>query len=71
MWSAMFHARPRSWVTAMIEVCFRDERPQESQDLAADRASSGRPAVGEQQVRLGAIAPAISTRWRWPPEFVR
>ena len=68
--SAISATTPRSWVIRMIAVpnsCCRLLHHVEHLGLHGDVQRRGR-LVGDQQAGFSAIAIAIITRWRMPPE---
>ncbi len=68
--SAMFHARPRSWVTAMIEMPCSSTSDRISARISPriEASSDATGSSASSSCGPSAIAPAMSTRWRCPPE---
>jgi hypothetical protein len=68
--SAMFQARPRSWVTTRTaSPVSSTSRPHQREDLPADRGIELATGSSARRRRGSiTIAPAITTRWRWPPD---
>ena len=69
--SAMFHAIPRSWVTATIDSPRSSTSERSSARISPRIEASSEPPARRRGAACGdrAIAPAISTRWRCPPEI--
>ena len=68
--SAMFQARPRSWVTTSTE------SPRSSRSASSSARISPRTEASSEETGSSATstsgsrtsAPAMTTRWRWPPD---
>ena len=70
MRSAMFQASPRSWVTTRIvtpvsrtSFCISARISPRTEASSEETGSSATTTAGSST-----IAPAMTTRWRWPPE---
>ena len=68
--SAMVHARPRSWVTMMMVRPSSSRRPMSSCRISPRTDASRFETGSSATITSGSStsAPAITTRWRWPPE---